>query len=152
MLLTIYDNFVIFGQFLQCRQFLQFWIIDIDYNSDNWEPEVMTIFMTWHWTAFAILAMFMGIRSPWPLGYIITYWIKWILCQKINLLQDSYFELYITKVRSFQLLKMTICWLCPAGCVSWFPKWKAVLRRQPSFCFSITVVMTPSLIEQVSCF
>ena len=30
-------------------------------NSDDWEPEFMTIFVTykeWHWTALAILAMF----------------------------------------------------------------------------------------------
>ena len=36
---------------------------DTDYNTDNWEPGWMTIFVTWqlivaHWTAFAILAMF----------------------------------------------------------------------------------------------
>ena len=48
--LTILDNF---------GQFLQFWIIltmiipetcclwDIDYNSDNWEPKFVTLFMTW---------------------------------------------------------------------------------------------------------
>ena len=38
-------------------------IWDTNYNTDNWEPEIMTIFVTWqsklwHWTAFAILAMF----------------------------------------------------------------------------------------------
>ena len=38
-------------------------IWDTNNNTDNWEPEFMTIFVTWqlklwHWTAFAILAMF----------------------------------------------------------------------------------------------
>ena len=38
-------------------------ISDTDYNFDNWEPEFMASCVTWqlkewHWTAFAILAMF----------------------------------------------------------------------------------------------
>ena len=51
-----FDNFAFFWQF---GQFLQFGIIltmiiletcclwDIDYNSDNWEPKFVTLFMTW---------------------------------------------------------------------------------------------------------
>ena len=39
-------------------------IWDTDYNSDNWEAEYMTIFVTWHWTAFASLAMF-GFQCDW---------------------------------------------------------------------------------------
>ena len=35
-----------------------FGLWDIHYNSDNWEPDFMIIFVTWHWTTFAILAMF----------------------------------------------------------------------------------------------
>ena len=69
---TIFDNVEIFWQFGQfstiltiCWQFLQFLTIvftiltiektiletcdiwDTDYNSDNWEPEFMTIFVAW---------------------------------------------------------------------------------------------------------
>ena len=57
------EDFQIFGGFsgfLENPRTFDIW--DTDYNSDNREPEFMTIFVSWqllwHWTAFAILAMF----------------------------------------------------------------------------------------------
>ena len=37
---------------------------DIEYNSDNWEPEFKTILKEWHRTAFAILAIFFKESFP----------------------------------------------------------------------------------------
>ena len=58
---------------------------DTDYNSYNWEPEFMTIFVTWqsrpliqewHWTAFAILAMF-----SWKVPFLwwLVFWCDFLV-------------------------------------------------------------------------
>ena len=53
--------FLSFFQLVTCD------IWDADYNTDNWEPGIMTIVVTWHWTVFAILAMFLTVQVIWNL-------------------------------------------------------------------------------------
>ena len=97
---TIIDNFynfltnlailTIIDSFWQLRQFLTILTIektvlktcdiwDTDYNSDNWEPEFMTIIVLpdnqlWHWAAFAILAMFNEVVLSLSRGLLLLKW------------------------------------------------------------------------------
>ena len=76
-------------------------IWDTDYNTDNWEPGLMTIFVTW--TAFAILAIF-----RWLLG---------ILTGHMFIFSDRYFRNFLC---SHMLSFVVICWqdMTPLLCLS----------------------------------